>query len=269
VTSNRELQEPLHVMREEQSVVRLVLNRARRGNSLNRELVERLGDALRQVGADPTVKLIVIEAEGKAFCAGVDLAWMRSAGRADPADNIAAAALLANLFVCMRNSPIPILGIVQGAVVGAGVGIAACCDIVIASTAASFRLPEVRLGIVPAVISPFLLAKIGESACRRYFLTAETMSATQAQHCGLVHEVCEPEELAGEATQVISAVLLGQPEASRAAKALIRDIAPLRVDAALTDELARRLAHLRQMPAAQAALSAVLDGRPGPVVDKK
>jgi len=239
----------------------LWMNRAELHNAFDEHLIAELTAALQALDADEAVRVIVLAGRGKSFSAGADLNWMKRQGAASQQDNLADARKLAELFRVLAGCATPTLARVQGAAMGGGMGLAAACDICVASTAASFATSEVRLGILPGVISPYVVRAIGERQAYRYFQTAERMSAARARELGLVHEVAEPEQLDTAVQALVDALLAGGPKAQAASKDLIRAVANRPVDAALIEDTARRIAELRATPEAREGLSAFLDKR--------
>ena len=237
------------------------MNRPDKHNAFDDVLIAELTDAFRQVAANDAARIVVLESTGPSFSAGADLGWMKRMAGQGRAENERDAAALADLMSTIDRCPKPVLGLVQGAAFGGGVGLAACCDIVIASETASFSLSEVRLGLIPAVISPYVAAAIGPRACRRYFLTAERFDAATAQRLGLVQEVVPQAELAAARDRMIEHLLKGGPLALRAAKDLIAHVAGVPIDAALMRDTARRIADQRASDEGKEGVSAFLEKR--------
>ncbi|MFC4161525.1 enoyl-CoA hydratase/isomerase family protein [Chitinimonas lacunae] len=243
-------------------VATLLLNRPERHNAFDDVLIVALTEALQKLDADPAVRVVVLAAQGKNFSAGADLGWMqRMAGYAE-ADNLADARKLAQLMETLDRLSKPVIGAAQGATFGGGVGLIACCDLVVASNDAQFCLSEVKLGLIPAVISPYVVRKIGVAAARRYFLTAERFSASEAQRFGLVHELAPADELPSLSHALAEHLLANGPQALAAAKRLIHDIADRPIDAELIDDTARRIAAIRVGAEGQEGLKAFLEKRP-------
>src|SRR3546814_223298 len=181
---------PLFVQEiDKQGVARITLTRAEVHNAFNETLIAELTAALDGAAQDPRVRVVVLAAQGPSFSAGADLNWMRAMAGYSRAENLEDARRLARLMRTLNDMAKPTIALVQGPAYGGGVGLVACCDVAIAVEDAKFCLSEVKLGLIPAVISPYVVATIGESAARRYFLTAETFSSWEAQRLGLVHEV--------------------------------------------------------------------------------
>ena len=230
-------------------VLRVVLARPERRNAFDAALIDELAAAFADVG---DVRAVVLSGEGPSFSAGADVEWMRSSVDLSFDENVADALRLRAMLDAIDGCPAPVIARVQGHALGGGCGLVACSDIVIAEPAAQFAFSEVKLGIVPAVISPFALAKIGTGAARRYFVTGERFSAAEALRIGLVSEVAE--DLDAAVDRVLGELRSAGPEAARAAKELAR--AP--VDA---EETARRIATRRTSDEGQEGLRAFLEKR--------
>jgi len=253
---------PLFVQEiDKQGAARITLTRAEVHNAFNEALIAELTAALDGAAEDPRVRMVVLAAQGPSFSAGADLNWMKAMAGYSQAENLEDARRLAQLMRTLNGLPKPTVALVQGAAYGGGVGLIACCDVVIAAEEAKFCLSEVKLGLIPAVISPYVVAAIGESAARRYFLTAETFSAWEAQRLGLVHEVVERSALDVRARQVIDALLQGGPVAQREAKDLVFAVAGRPVDETLVEETAARIAALRASQEAREGVAAFLEKR--------
>ena len=238
-------------------VARIALNRPDKRNALDRATISALGGAFAQCAADSNVRMVQLTGAGNAFCAGADLTEMQAQAHASETDNLAHAKHLAQVLNALDSFPKPTLARVNGDGYGGALGLIAACDIVVAVDSAKFAFTEVRLGIIPAVVSPFVLAKIGESAALRYFLTAETMSATTLKEIGLAHETVPAERLDATCGSIIDAILKGAPGAQAAAKTLIRDAkAAAGQRAATALSMASRLAHLRVQAEAQEGFAA-------------
>jgi methylglutaconyl-CoA hydratase len=209
-------------------VLRLVLNRPDVRNAFNDQLVEELRAWSDEVARDAGgARVAVLTGAGKAFCAGADLAWMRRTAESTRSENVRDAQRLAAMFDALDRLPLPLVGRIQGAALGGGAGLAAVCDVVVAASDAVFGFTEVKLGIVPAVIAPYVLAKIGRSAARALFLTGARFGATRAQAIGLTHEVVPPGDLDDGVKRVVAELLSAGPEAAAAAKRLIRHVCRL------------------------------------------
>jgi methylglutaconyl-CoA hydratase len=203
-------------------VARVTMNRPKLHNAFDEILIAVLTRALAELGDDASVRVVVLTGAGKSFSAGADLNWMRRASAYDEARNRADARTLEAMLRTLDELPKPTVALVNGLAIGGGVGLVAACDVAVASTAAAFATSEVRFGILPAVISPFVVRAIGGRQARRYFLTAEHFGAEEARRIGLVHEVAEPDALEARVGEVVGELLKGGPEALREAKRLVR-----------------------------------------------
>ncbi|HVC02346.1 MAG TPA: enoyl-CoA hydratase-related protein [Steroidobacteraceae bacterium] len=240
-------------------IVRLTLNRPQARNALDAALIAALGAAIARHGARDATRVVLLDASGSAFCAGADLAAMRALGRAPPAENLADARRLADLLAAIRACPKPSIACVQGAAFGGGVGLVAACDVAIGAAEARFRMPEVRLGIVPAVISPYLIEAIGARAARGYFLSGEILDAARARELGLLHEVVARDALAPRALAIAGEIAQGGPAALTAAKELVAEAGHRDADRAA--RTAAILAGLRAGAEAQEGLAAAIERR--------
>lgn len=240
----------------------VVLNRPDIHNAFDDALIAELTAVFQRLGDDNSVRAVVLSGAGKSFSAGGDLNWMRQFARYSFDENVADAKKLARLMRALDEMPKPTIARVQGAAYGGGVGLVSCCDIAVAVPGAGFCLSEVKLGLIPAVISPYVVAAIGSRAARRYFLTAERFDAAQAFRLGLIHELAEDERQMDEIiAKLVGTLLANGPEAVAASKDLIRAVARHPVDDNLRDETARRIAERRASPEGQEGLSAFLEKR--------
>jgi len=234
-------------------------------NAFDETLIAELTATLLALDADPAVRVIVLAGEGKSFSAGADLAWMQRQGAASVEENLADARRLADLFRTLSTLAKPTIARVHGAALGGGMGLAAACDICVASDRAVFATSEVKFGIIPSAISPYVVRAIGERQAYRYFQTAERISAARAREIGLVHEVtdgADPAALDAQIAAIVEALLAGGPNAQAAATDLIRAVANRPVTDDVVDDTARRIATLRPTPEAREGLGAFLDKRP-------
>jgi methylglutaconyl-CoA hydratase len=197
------------------------------------------------LGADATLRAIVLGGHGKAFCAGADLSWMRAMADYSWEQNRADAQGLADMLWAIYSCPVPVVGRVQGDCYAGGVGLAAVCDVLVASDAAAFCLSEAKLGLLPGTISPYVVRALGEQASRRYFVTAERFSAAQAHALGFVHELCSSEALDAKVDEIVASLLVNGPMATRACKRLVQEVAGVPLTAELREETARRIADIR------------------------
>jgi methylglutaconyl-CoA hydratase len=245
------------------AVARVTLDRPDVRNAFNGELIAALTDAFRTLAAEPAepLRAVVLAGAGPTFCAGADVAWMRSAASLDEAATEADATRLAAMLDTIDTCPAPVVARVQGAALGGGMGLCAVSDIVVASADATFGFTETRLGILPAVIGPYALAKIGETHARALFLSGSRFGAERAREIGLVHEVVADEAaLDARVAELLEELLAAGPTAARAAKALIRKLRgqpPAQARALTVAALARQ----RSSPEGQEGLSAFLEKR--------
>lgn len=237
------------------------MNRPEVHNAFDEALIAELTHAFAALDADPTVRVIVLAGEGKSFSAGADLRWMQRQAAAPLEDNLADARKLAALFRTIAGCATPTLARVHGAALGGGMGLACAVDICVASSAAQFATSEVRLGLIPSAIGPYVIRAIGARQALRYFQTAERIGAQRAYELGLAHEVAEPEALDERVQAVVDALLAGGPRAQAASTDLIRAIGNRPIDDAVVDDTARRIATLRATPEAQEGLAAFLGKR--------
>ncbi|MBL8394176.1 MAG: enoyl-CoA hydratase/isomerase family protein [Candidatus Accumulibacter sp.] len=241
----------------------LTLNRAQRHNAFDEELIAEITAGLRELASAPQVRIVVLSSTGKSFCAGADLNWMKRAAAYTPEENLRDAIGLAELLSTLNELPKPTIARVQGPAYGGGVGLIAACDIAIGTYDALFALSEVKLGIVPAVISPYVLAAIGERYCRRYMLTAERFSAAEAYRIGLLHELVPGEEQLDDAiAELVDTLLANGPQAQAECKALIRVVAGQPIDAETIEETAQRITRVRASEEGREGLAAFLEKRP-------
>ncbi len=227
------------------AVARVWLNRPDVRNAFNEHVIAELGAAFAALGADTSLRAIVLGGRGKAFCAGADLGWMRAMADFDWERNRADAQALANMLWLVYNCPVPVVGRIQGDCYAGGVGLAAVCDVLVAADGVNFCLSEARLGLLPATISPYVIKALGEQASRRYFVTAERFDAARAAALGFVHEVCAPDALDATVDGIVAALVANGPMALRACKALVQDMASQPITVALREETARRIADIR------------------------
>lgn len=244
-----------------QGVALIWLNRPELRNAMNDVVIAELTDAFERAGDDDEVRAIVLAGHGSAFCAGGDLGWMKRAREFTPEENRADAAKLAKMLRTIYENPKPVVARVHGPAFAGGMGLVAACDIAVASTDAKFCLSEVKLGLIPAMISPYVIRAIGEQAARRYFLTAELFEAAEAYRIGLVHELCMPAELDASVNAILGHLLQGGPVALGEGKRLIRDVAGKAIDDALAAETAARIAAARASDEGQEGIAAFFEKR--------
>jgi methylglutaconyl-CoA hydratase len=248
-------------------VARVWINRPEKHNSFNDEVIRELTEAFRRLDDDSAVRVVVLGGRGKSFSAGGDLDWMRRAAGYSTEENLRDARKLSGLFSAIHDLGKPTIARVHGAAFGGGLGLTAACDIAVATTKALFATTEVRFGIVPGAISPYVIKAIGARACHRYFLTAERFDAHEAHRISLVHEVCEPDEVDARIEQITNAVLEGGPLAQRAAKNLIKEVGGRPIDRAVIEDASRHIANIRSTPEAREGLTAFLEKRKASWID--
>lgn len=237
------------------------MNRPELHNAFDENLILELTATCVALDRDKDVRVVVLAGRGRSFSAGADLNWMKRAANNGLDDNLNDARALAHMLRTLAEMKKPTIARVQGAALGGGMGLAAACDIAIASTKAVFAASEVKFGIIPSAISPYVLRAIGARQATRYFQTAERIDAHHACKISLVHETVEPEQLDARVQEIVSALLQGSPLAQAAAKDLIRAVDGQPVNDTLVEETARRIAHLRATPEAREGIAAFLEKR--------
>ncbi len=244
------------------SVGIVTMNRPERHNAFDDALIAELTEAFRSMEAEDGIRVVVLSGAGKSFSAGADLNWMKRMAGFSLDENRRDAMGLAALMRTIAHLRKPTIARVQGAALGGGVGLVACCDIAVATYDAAFALSEVKLGLIPAVISPYVVAAIGERAARRYFLTGERFSAADAWRLGLVHEIAgteaEMDDLIGA---IVDAMLAASPAAQKEAKDLVRAVANRPLTSELVQDTADRIAKIRSSPQGREGISAFLEKR--------
>jgi methylglutaconyl-CoA hydratase len=273
------------ITKQQGGVAHVTLNRPDMRNAFNEVTIAELTQAFRALGQDDSVRVIVLSAHGPVFCAGADLNWMKKMAAYTHEENRADAAQLADMLRVIYTCPKPVIAKVQGDCYAGGMGLVAVCDIVVAADAANFCLSEVKIGLIPATISPYVIKAMGERAAHRYFLTGEKFSAQEALRIGLVHQVVStyvpdtPESQAIAQTaadlldiaidEIINALLVASPNAVKEAKQLVRDVA----DKPMTDELiadtVERIAAIRASDEAREGIKAFLEKRKPGWLSKK
>jgi len=251
----------LDIRRPSPHVAQVWLARPEVRNAMNGALIAELRSTFDQLGADPALRCIVLGGQGKAFCAGADLGWMRAMADYSWEQNRADAQALADMLWALWSCPLPIVGRIQGDCYAGGVGLAAVCDVLVAADVATFCLSEARLGLLPATISPYVVRALGEQAARRYFVTAERFTAAQAQAFGFVHEVCTSDALDARVEGIVATLVANGPQAVRACKALLREVAGQPITPALREDTARRIADIRASDEGREGVQAFLQGR--------
>jgi len=249
-----------HVKLELGAVTRVVLNRPALRNAMSDQTLREISEAFGAIAQTETVRVAVVTGEGQDFCSGADIQWMKKSGQLPGEEAKRDARLLAEALQAVDECPVPVVVAAQGNVFGGGLGLLAAGDIILLAEGAKLSFSEGRLGLVPAVISRWVLPKIGEANARRYYLTAELFGAREALAMGLVHEVVSSSELRAKAEALAGDVLKCGPRAAREAKALIAKLGPLTPQARV-DLSVETLVRLRSSPEGQEGLSAFLDRR--------
>lgn len=246
---------------DSRGVARLTMNRPELRNCFNEELIAAIADAVAQCNSDPKVRIIVLTGAGKAFSAGADLNMMKRAASYTDEENKADARVLANMLNAIYSSPKPTIALVNGPAIGGGLGLTAACDIAIGADSAFFALTEVRLGLIPAVISPFVIEAIGPRWARRLFVTGERFEACRAQDIGLLHDILPADQLEAGLEALIGELLNCGPDSQYEAKKLIRAVAYQPIDDSILDETAARIAQARASDEGREGVGAFLDKR--------
>ena len=242
-------------------IATVTLNRPDVRNAFNEATIAELTQAFSALGADGSVRAIVLAASGPAFCAGADLNWMKKMAGYTHAENHADALQLATMLRTIYACPQPVVARVQGDCYAGGMGLVAACDIVVAVDTAQFCLSEVRLGLIPATIAPYVIKAMGEQASRRYFLTAERFTAATALRIGFAHDVVAADALDATVAEIAKALVNNSPAAVRQAKRLVREVAGRPVDDTLVDDTAARIAAIRASEQGREGVASFLEKR--------
>lgn len=266
----------IHIERHD-SVARVILNRPDVRNAFNELSIAELTQAFRGLGADDSVRVIVLAARGPVFCAGADLQWMKKMASYTHEENRADAALLAEMLRTIYECPKPVIAKVQGDCYAGGMGLVAACDIAVAAEETHFCLSEVKIGLIPATISPYVIKAMGEHSARRYFLTAEKFSAQEALRIGFVHQLVStavldtlegmanaqatPDPLSAAVDAIVSSLLSSSPNAIREAKRLVRDVAGMPLTDDLIADTVERIAVIRASDEGREGVKAFLEKR--------
>jgi len=245
---------------QSEHILLIQLNRPDKCNAMHGPMVAELLHAVQTFSADDS-RLLMLSGKGEHFCAGGDIAWMVQMTSGSEDKNAEDAQLLADLLYQLYSCPKPTLALVQGAVRGGGLGLVGACDFAIAAKDASFALPEVKIGITPSIISPYVIAAIGERAAHYYFLTGESFDADRAKQLGLVQQVIDKESLTSVAISLAQIVMKNSPLALTAAKQLIRYVAKEKITQGLAQKTGEHLSDLRRTPQAQEGLQAFIEKR--------
>jgi methylglutaconyl-CoA hydratase len=242
-------------------VARITLTRSEMRNAFNDEVIAEITQAFTQLGTHDDVRAIVLLAEGPAFCAGADLNWMRRMADYSREENLADAAKLAEMLQVIYECPKPTVARVQGDVVAGGMGLVACCDMAVSVDSAGYCLSEVKLGLIPATISPYVIRAMGARAAHRYFLTAERFSATEALRMGFVHEVVAADQLDVKVDEIVQALVKNSPNAVKVCKKLVRDVAYEEISQPLIAKTVEGIADIRSSAQGREGVSAFLGKR--------
>lgn len=243
------------------SVAHLMLNRGEVRNAFNETSIAELTAAFQTLGEDSAIRAIVLGAHGVAFCAGADLNWMKRMADFQHDENLADATLLAAMLRTIYLCPKPVVAKVQGDCYAGGMGLVAACDVAIAASSAQFCLSETRLGLIPATIAPYVIKAMGESAARRYFLTAERFDANEAARIGFVQKAVPLDALDASVDAIVMALISASPNAVREAKRLVRDVGGAPIDDALVADTAERIAAIRVSDEGREGIRAFLEKR--------
>ncbi|MBL7666108.1 MAG: enoyl-CoA hydratase/isomerase family protein [Bacteriovoracaceae bacterium] len=242
-------------------VATVTLNRPEVHNAFNAELIKELSQTFQKLDNDKKVKVIVLTGSGSSFCAGADVNWMKSMVNFTKKENIADSMKMANMFEGINACSKPLIGVVNGHALGGGAGLVSVCDYVIAVPEASFGFTEVRLGLIPAVISPYVIAKIGESNARAWFLSGERFSAKTAYDMHLIHEVADKNILAQQTQKIIESFLKAAPEATQVAKELIQVVTKNLKQTKLKKITCEQIAKRRVSKEGQEGMNSLLEKR--------
>ncbi|MYM22817.1 enoyl-CoA hydratase/isomerase family protein [Duganella sp. FT135W] len=245
----------------EGNTAQITLNRPDVRNAFNETTIAEIKQAFSELGDDAALRAIVLAANGPAFCAGADLNWMKKMAGYTHAENQADALQLAEMLRTIYLCPKPVVAKVQGDCYAGGMGLVAACDIIVAVEEANFCLSEVKLGLIPATISPYVIKAMGENASRRYFLTAERFGAQEALRIGFVHEVVSADTLDAKVAEIVKALVNNSPNAVQQAKVLVREVVGQEVNDALLADTAERIAHIRASDQGREGVASFLEKR--------
>ena len=239
----------------------ITLNRAEKHNAFNDEMIQELTALFERAGQDDSVRAVILRAEGKSFSAGADLNWMKKMASYSEHENEKDALALATMLQTLYTLPKPTIARVQGAAFGGAVGLVACCDIAIGSKLSKFCLSEVKIGLIPATISPYVIEAMGARTCRRYFQTAEVFSAQRARRLGLLSEAVSEDELDSTIDNIVSNIIKNGPNATAQAKSLVQWVSSQEINDALLPQTSKLIASIRTSQEGQEGLSAFLNKR--------
>jgi methylglutaconyl-CoA hydratase len=242
-------------------IATVTLSRPGVRNAFNDEVIAELTQAFAQLGARDDVRCIVLAAEGPAFCAGADLNWMRKMADYSTHENLADAAKLAEMLRVIYQCPKPTVACVQGDAIAGGMGLVAACDMAVSVDTAHYCLSEVKLGLIPATISPYVIRAMGARAAHRYFLTAERFSAAEALRIGFVHEVVNADQLDAKVAEITTALCNASPNAVKVCKKLVQDVANREISQPLVAQTVAGIADIRTSPEGKEGVSSFLQKR--------
>jgi methylglutaconyl-CoA hydratase len=246
---------------DSRGVAKVTLNNPSKHNAFDDYMITQLSNTFTAIAENSDVRLMILASEGQSFSAGADLDWMKRMAAYSYEENLEDAKALAGMLMMLNDMPQPTIARVQGAAFGGALGLISCCDIAVAATTASFALSEVKIGLVPATISPYVIAAIGERYAKRYFITAERFDANTALQMSLVHETVEEQLLDKKIEQLVTSILSNGPEAVAAAKQLISTVSGEVIDSTLIEHTCEVIAGIRVSTQGQEGLSAFLDKR--------
>jgi len=247
--------------KDTRGVVTITMCRSEKHNAFDDDMISALHEIFLNLAEQKDVHVVVLAAEGKSFSAGADVNWMRRMAAYTYQENVRDARVLADMLASLDILPQTTIARVQGSAFGGAIGLISCCDLVFATSTAKFCLSEVKLGLIPAVISPYVVSAMGTRAARRYFQTAEVFSVHEALHLGLVTEVVEDNSLENKIDDYVSRLLTNSPAAMRQAKLLVRDVAGKQITDALLRDTSERIAKIRMSQQGQEGLAAFLEKR--------
>ena len=243
------------------AIARVFLNRPDVRNAFNDGVIAELTAAFRELGQDASLRAIVLGGHGKAFCAGADLSWMKAMAGYSWEQNRDDAQALADMLWTVYSCPLPVIGRIHGDCYAGGVGLASVCDVLVAAEGVHFCLSEAKLGLLPATIGPYVIKAMGEQAARRWFITAERFSAAHAAASGFVHEVVGADQLDATVDEIVAALVANGPQAVKACKRLVQDLASRPIDDALRADTARRIADIRASDEGREGVRSFLEKR--------
>lgn len=252
--------ETISISADERGVATLTLDRAEKHNALSGQMIAELTQAASQLGQDGSVRVVVLAAAGKTFCAGGDLGWMQDQMAADKATRFVEARKLAEMLQALNTMPKPLIGALQGNAFGGGVGMAAVCDVAIGVDSLKMGLTETRLGLIPATIGPYVIARMGEARARRVFMSARLFDAPEAVDLGLLAKAVPSEQLAAAIEEEVRPYLSCAPGAVASAKALVRTLGP-RIDDATIDQTINELVERWETEEAREGIAAFFEKR--------